>query len=72
MKCIICDKCKKILEDPKQSRSIVCSRPMMVPKHHDKMASSADPRTNDIIWEKELCVECAADIETYIGTPVTP
>lgn len=62
MKCIICDKCKKIIENPKDSRTILCTRPLK----RTPGCEPADDRRNDVIWEKELCVDCAVAAEAFV------
>ena len=59
MRCIICDNCGAMIKDPKTARIITCSRPMK------KTASKDDP-ANDIVWQKELCIPCATELEAYI------
>ncbi len=70
MKCIICDKCKKTIEDPRLVRTVTCSRPL--PHRHEEdepcRGRGDDPRMNDIIWEKDLCQECAAQVEELIDS----
>ena len=70
MKCIICDKCKKTIEDPSLVRVITCSRPIR--RRHDeddhRHDHCDDPRMNDIIWEKDLCQECAVQVENLINS----
>ncbi len=64
MKCILCDRCKKIIEDPHQHRVLTCARPLLHRGDNDKKPYRGDDRQmNDIIWVKDLCTECAAEIE---------
>lgn len=67
MRCIICDKCKTIIEDPKQVRVLTCSRPMKRSAQQEPAKREFNPPTQDIIWDKELCVKCAMEIETLIN-----
>lgn len=67
MRCIMCDKCKEIIGDPKQVRIITCSRPMKRPAGQESAKREFTPPTQDIIWDKELCVKCAMEIETLIN-----
>ena len=62
MRCIICDKCKQQIEDPKQVRILTCSRPMK-PRPHTESDNREHHPQQDIIWDKELCVKCAMEIE---------
>lgn len=71
MKCTICDKCKKIIDDPGQVRILTLSRPMKpaacasgAVRTYDQ--STVTQPTNDVVWEKELCIECAAEVEGTI------
>lgn len=64
MKCILCDRCKKIIEDPAQHRVMTCARPFKRMNDDGKKPYRGDDRMmNDIIWEKDLCTDCAAELE---------
>ena len=65
MKCIVCDRCKKIIEDPKKYRVILCSRPLKPQLNGAKNCRSDDKQANDILWEKEVCMSCADEIENF-------
>lgn len=65
MKCIVCDRCKKIIEDPKKYRIVLCSRPLNPRLNGCKSTRSDDKQANDILWEKELCMSCADEIENF-------
>lgn len=67
MKCIMCDKCKEIIEDPAQVRIITCSRPMKRPAVQEAAKREFDPHKQDVIWDKELCIKCALEIESLIN-----
>lgn len=67
MRCIMCDKCKEIIEDPKQVRIITCSRPMKCQAQREPEKREFNTPKQDIIWDKELCVKCALEIETLIN-----
>lgn len=78
MKCIVCDRCKKIIENLRQCRVITCARPLR-PKAPEPPCSNKpayhgnDPRMNDVFWEKELCDDCLNDLESFMETaPNTP
>lgn len=73
MKCTICDKCKKIIEKPEQVRTVTCTRPMMPPMCRREEEDKIDPRRypidkrpNDIVWQKELCMDCANEVEAFL------
>lgn len=64
MKCILCDRCKKIIEDPAQHRVLTCARPLKRRNDDGKKPYRGDDKMmNDIIWEKDLCTDCAAELE---------
>lgn len=74
MKCTICDKCKKIIEKPEQVRTITCTRPMMPAVCRREDEDKIDPRRypidkrpNDIVWWKELCMDCANAAEEFLA-----
>lgn len=67
MKCIMCDKCKEIIEDPSQVRIITCSRPMKHPASQEPVKREFNPVKQDVIWDKELCIKCALEIESLIN-----
>lgn len=67
MKCIICDKCKEVIADPTQVRIITCSRPVKCPAMQETVKREFNPPKQDVIWDKELCVKCALEIESLIN-----
>lgn len=67
MKCIICDKCKEIIEDPSQVRIVTCSRPMKRPAVPEDAKRNINHRTQDVIWDKELCMKCALELEQLVN-----
>lgn len=73
MKCIMCDRCKKIIEDSQQHRVVTCARPIKRRNDDGKKAYRGDDRQmNDIIWEKDLCTECAAALEEFTSASGEP
>ena len=76
MKCIVCDRCKKIIETPRNCRVITCAKPLKLPTQNCKVPYRGNDRQqNDIIWEKEICSDCLdALVEFFEQTvdPVTP
>ena len=67
MKCILCDKCKKVIEDQQKRRVITCARPIAHWNDDGKKAYRGDDRQmNDIIWEKDLCTDCASALEEFL------
>lgn len=76
MKCIVCDRCKKIIEDKRKCRVITCAKPIKPDREGKPPCRGNDPQFNDILWEKELCTECAEELELFIepdsGTETPP
>ncbi len=78
MRCILCDRCKKIVENEKKMRMITCARPIAHPKPDAPPVAyrGDDRKMNDIIWMKELCMSCAEELEEFMepiaSTPTTP
>lgn len=72
MKCIICDRCKKVIENPRHSRVLTCARPFRLHPletcGNKQPYRGNDPKTNDIMWEKELCDKCLDDLEAFLAT----
>ena len=62
MKCIVCDRCKTIIENPRRCRVITCARPLKPRTACDKGGKvpyrGNDPQQNDLLWEKEICDKC--------------
>lgn len=68
MKCVLCDKCKQIIEDPQKRRVVTCARPIAHRSDDGKKPYRGDDRQmNDIIWEKDLCTDCAAALEEFLS-----
>ena len=73
MKCILCDRCKQVIENPRHARVLTCARPFRLqpepPCSNSKPPYRGDdPRMNDILWEKELCNNCLDDLEAFLAT----
>lgn len=69
MRCIICDRCGKIIQDPKQMRVVTCARPIRKPvcgEANGVVYRGNDRQLNDILWEAELCGECVIDLESFM------
>lgn len=69
MKCIVCDKCKEIIKNPRLVRVITCARPLRIPVG-DCVAGKPeyrgnDRQQNDIFWEKEICDNCLGELEAF-------
>ncbi len=75
MKCILCDRCKKVIEKPDQRRVVTCARPLRPRPCPEGLGRPPyrgdDPQMNDIIWGKDLCTACAAELEAFVS-PASP
>lgn len=78
MKCIVCDCCKQIIENPRNCRVITCAKPLK-PHFVDSGVTSGgrpvqyrgnDRQQNDILWEKEICLDCLDALEEFFETGV--
>lgn len=79
MKCILCDRCKKVIENPRHARVLTCARPFRLQpeppcggKPPYPPYRGNDPKMNDILWEKELCDTCLDDLEAFLATEPEP
>ena len=73
MKCIVCDRCKKIIETPRNCRVITCAKPLKLPTQNCKVPYRGNDRQqNDIIWEKEICSDCLDALEEVFEQTVDP
>ena len=73
MKCIVCDRCKKIIETPRNCRLITCAKPLKLPTQNCKVPYRGNDRQqNDIIWEKEICSDCLDALEEFFEQTVDP
>ena len=65
MKCIVCDRCKTIIENPRRCRAVTCARPLKPRTACDKGKvpyRGNDPQQNDLLWEKEICDKCLDEL----------
>lgn len=68
MKCIVCDRCKTIIENPRRCRVITCARPLkprVICEKGKAPYHGNDPQQNDILWEKEICEKCLDELEAF-------
>ena len=78
MKCIVCDRCKAIIENPRRCRVITCARPVKPRTSCDKGGKvpyrGNDPQQNDLLWEKEVCDKCLDELEAFFeaGEGINP
>ncbi len=69
MRCIICDRCGKIVEDPRQMRVVTCARPIGAPmcgSGAQVVYRGDDRQRNDILWQADVCGECLAALEDFM------
>lgn len=64
MRCVICDKCKSVIERPDDVRIITCSRPRKPVS--EPAARTNEPPKQEVLWRSEVCVKCAIEIEDLI------
>lgn len=69
MKCIVCDKCKKVIEDVRRCRVITCAKPFRPDVMDKPNYRGNEPRDNDIQWTKELCPDCVEALTEFIDQP---
>lgn len=73
MRCIVCDRCKKIIDNQRNCRVITCARPLKLPIDNNKVPySGTDRKQNDIIWEREICIDCVDALEAFFEQEVEP
>lgn len=65
MKCIVCDRCKKIIEDKRKCRVVTCAKPMRPDVMDKPTYRGNDPKVNDIFWMKEICSDCIDELESF-------
>ncbi len=70
MRCVLCDRCKKIVEDERKIKVVTYARPLNagLPCDSNKCPPRADDRQmNEHIWTKELCPTCAEAFESFMS-----
>lgn len=65
MRCILCDRCKSIVEDVRKIKVVTYARPL-----RQGPVRADDPASNDHIWTKELCPSCAESLEDFMNNTV--
>jgi hypothetical protein len=55
MRAILCDMCKKIIEEPLDIRTISCTT--------QPLNDEVKGRPSTFVWVKEVCLSCAMKIE---------
>ncbi len=71
MKCIVCDRCKTIIEDARKCRVITCAKPLKSDGVGKPPYRGNDPQMNDILWSKDLCSSCAEELEAFLDLATT-
>lgn len=66
MRCTLCDRCKKIIENERKIKVVTYARPLEVRPGARCPAPANDRQMNDHIWTKELCPECALEFESFM------
>lgn len=72
MKCIVCDRCKKIIEDKRKCRVITCAKPFNPAMMDKRYYRGNSPKDNDIFWVKEICLDCLDELEVFFGAEAIP
>lgn len=71
MRCVVCDRCKKIIDNPRHCRVITCAKPLKLPIDNDKVLYRGNDRQqNDIIFEREICIDCQDALEAFFEQSV--
>lgn len=72
MRCILCDRCKKIVGDSRKIRVVTYSRPLYTDPCSKTPERADNHATNDVLWTKELCPDCAEGLETFMSQATDP
>ncbi len=75
MKCTICDRCGKVIDRHEHVRTVTLTRPIHPPKdkndgycHGDHADRHPHPVPNDVVWQHDLCMNCADEVEKFAET----
>lgn len=68
MRCTICDRCNRIVEDERKLKVVTYARPLNVGASVRCPAPGDNRQMNDHIWTKELCPDCAIEFEEFMDT----
>lgn len=68
----ICDRCGKIIDRFEHIRAVTLFRPIRH-QHRDEDVRSndrchRDPAPNDVVWQHDLCMDCANEVEAFVET----
>lgn len=79
MKCIICDRCGKVIKKASKAKIITCARPLVSPdscicENARPVKTVPKKPLRETVWEKELCEACLDELEDFIypEEPVEP
>lgn len=70
----ICDRCGKVIDRHEHVRTVTLFRPIHC-RHDDntrtgKTSCRPEPAPNDVVWQHDLCMECANEVEAFVETVV--
>lgn len=66
MRCILCDRCKKIVEDERKIKVVTYARPLKFGADIRCPDRADDRAMNEHIWTKEICPACAEEFEGFM------
>lgn len=79
MKCIICDRCGKVIKKANKARVITCAKPLAgvdscVCENAAPVRVPQKKPLRETVWEKELCETCLDELEALLDPeePVEP
>ena len=61
MRCILCDRCKSIVEDFRKIKVVTYAKPLT-----PGPVNADEPSKADRLWTKELCQACAEELENFM------
>lgn len=68
----ICDRCGKVIDRHEHVRTVTLFRPI-IGRHDDdtrtgRPTGRPEPAPNDVVWQHDLCMECANKVEAFVET----
>lgn len=63
MRCILCDRCKTIVENPRKIKVVTYAKPLST----KTPVKADDSAMCDHIWTKELCPSCSEELENFMN-----
>lgn len=67
----ICDRCGKIIDKFEHVRTVTLFRPIRPRPEEDSHSTDRcrrDPVPNDVVWQHDLCMDCANEVEKFVET----